>query len=94
MFHSWRGLGEDFDDKPEAGWIIRADQAGQGFAHEAMAASITWFDREHGPQPIVCMISHGNARSLRLAERLGFRPMREAVLPDGDGVKLLVRPAR
>ena len=26
VFHSWRGLGEDFDDKPEAGWIIRADQ--------------------------------------------------------------------
>jgi RimJ/RimL family protein N-acetyltransferase len=93
VFHTWRGLGEDFDDKPEAGWIIRADQTGQGFAYEAMAASIAWFDREYGPQPIVCMISHDNARSLRLAERLGFRPLRDAVLPDGDGVALLVRRA-
>jgi RimJ/RimL family protein N-acetyltransferase len=92
VFHSWRGLGDDFDDRPEAGWTIRADQTGQGFAYEAMAASIGWFDRTFGPRPIVCMISHGNERSWRLAERLGFKPMRDAVLPDGDGVTLLERP--
>ena len=94
VFHSWRGLGEDFDDKPEAGWIIRTDQAGQGFAHEAMAASIGWFERAHGAQPIVCMIAPENTASVRLADKLGFTPMREAILSDGDAVTLLVRPAR
>ena len=30
VFHSFRGLGEDFDDQPEAGWILRHDQVGRG----------------------------------------------------------------
>ena len=29
VFHTLRGLGEDFDDSPEAGWILRHDQVGQ-----------------------------------------------------------------
>ena len=48
VFHSFRGLGEDFDDSPEAGWILRADRVGQGLAREAMAAALAWFEREHG----------------------------------------------
>ena len=38
VFHTFRGLGEDFDDNAEAGWIVAADHAGQGLAHEAMLA--------------------------------------------------------
>lgn len=91
VFHSWRGLGPDFDDSPEAGWILRHDKVGQGLAGEAMAAVLAWFEREHGPRRIVCMIGVGNAPSLRLAEKLGFAPMRDAVLPDGDTVRLLER---
>lgn len=55
VFHSWRGLGEDFDDQPEAGWIVAADKAGQGYAGEAMAAVFAWFDAEHGPRRTVCI---------------------------------------
>ncbi len=91
IFHSWRGLGDDFDDSPEAGWILRHDVAGQGVAREAMEAALTWFAAEHGRQRIVCMIAPGNAPSLRLAERLGFDPFRDARLPDGDEVRLLAR---
>lgn len=93
VFHTFRGLGADFDDSPEAGWILRADRVGRGLAHEAMTAALTWFEREHGRQRIVCMISPGNAPSIRLAEKLGFVPLREAVLPDGDPVRLFERPA-
>ena len=57
VFHSYRGLGEDFDDSPEAGWILRADRVGQGLAHEAMTAALAWFEREHGRRRIVCMIT-------------------------------------
>ena len=92
VFHSWRGLGEDVDDRPEAGWIVRRDQMGRGFASEAMQAVLDWFDREHGPHRIVCAIEHGNERSYRLAERLGFRPLRDAQWPDGATVKLFLRP--
>jgi RimJ/RimL family protein N-acetyltransferase len=93
IFHSWRGVGEDFDDKPEAGWILRHDQVGRGLAREAMEAALAWFEREHGAREIVCMISPGNASSMRLAGRLGFIPTRETALPDGESVQLFARPA-
>lgn len=88
VFHSWRGLGEDVDDYPEAGWILRHDQVGRGIGHEAMTAALDWFEREHGARRIVCMITPGNEPSLRLAAKLGFASMREAVLPDGESVRL------
>lgn len=93
IFHSYRGLGADFDDSPEAGWILRHDVAGQGFAREAMEAALGWFAAEHGPARIVCMITPDNAPSLRLAERLGFHALRDTLLPDGDEVRLLAREA-
>lgn len=93
VFHTWRGLGVDFDDRPEAGWILRRDLQGQGYAREAMSAVLEWFEREHGPRPIVCMISSGNTASETLAGRLGFQPLREAEMPDGTAVGLFERPA-
>jgi RimJ/RimL family protein N-acetyltransferase len=92
IFHSWLGLGDDFDDKPEAGWILRHDQEGRGIAREAMDAVLAWFEAEHGPQAIVCLIELGHARSIRLAGRLGFAPLRDAVLLDGAAVELFARP--
>lgn len=91
VFHSWRGLGADFDDSPEAGWILRHDQVGRGIGYEAMTASLGWFDRAHGPRRVVCMISPANEPSVRLAAKLGFAPMRDAVLPDGETVRLFER---
>jgi RimJ/RimL family protein N-acetyltransferase len=91
VFHSNRGLGEDFDMMPEAGWILAHDQVGKGLASEAMTATFEWFEREHGAQRIVCMISPGNQPSLRMAEKFGFTPMRDAVLPDGEPIRLFER---
>lgn len=92
MFHSWRGLGEDFDDRPEAGWIMRHDHVGRGFAREAMDATLAWFERTHGPRRIGCMVAPENIRSIRLAGQLGFVPLRDATLPDGGSVRLFSRP--
>lgn len=94
VFHAFRGLGEDFDDQPEAGWILRHDQVGRGLAAEAATAAIDWFERTHGARRIVAMIASENAPSQRLAAKLGFTPMREAVLPDGDTVRLFERAPR
>lgn len=90
VFHSWRGLGEDFDDQPEAGWIVAADKVGQGYAGEAMAAIFAWFDAEHGPRRTVCMIDPDNIASIRLAERFGYVPLRDAEF-GGAPVRLFVR---
>jgi RimJ/RimL family protein N-acetyltransferase len=90
VFHTFRGLGEDFDDQPEAGWIIAAEHVGKGLASEAMTAVLDWFERHHGPQRIVCMIAVGNDPSLALAAKFGFTPLRLAEL-GGDPVELLER---
>jgi RimJ/RimL family protein N-acetyltransferase len=92
VFHSWRGLGEDFDDKPEAGWILGESHFGKGIAREAMEAVLDWFDREHGKREVVAMISPDNAPSIKLAQRLGFAPTRLGTLPGGEEtVQLLSR---
>lgn len=91
VFHSYRGLGEDFDDMPEAGWIVAAKHAGKGVAGEAMRAALAWFDERHGPRRVVCMIEPGNAPSIRLAAKLGFAPLRDTELPDGGAVRLFER---
>ena len=91
IFHTFRGLGADFDDHPEAGWIVGAEHVGQGLGGEAMKAVLGWFDREHGRRRIVCMIAMRNEGSLRLADKLGFTPLRQTDLPEGDTVQLLER---
>jgi len=93
VFHSYRGLGEDFDDMPEAGWILAESAVGKGIGFEAMSAALKWFDETYRPRGVVCMIEPGNAPSFALAERLGFRPTRRAALPDGAAVQLLRREA-
>lgn len=72
MFHSLRGFGKGMDDVAEAGWIIARRFWGQGYAREAMAAAIDWFDHAHEAPRITCMIERGNDASVRLAQRLGF----------------------
>ncbi|MXP26541.1 GNAT family N-acetyltransferase [Altererythrobacter indicus] len=93
IFYSWRDLGKDMDGLPEAGWILRHDTAGKGYAHEAMSAIFNWFDEEHG-LPLNCMIDSNNFASIKLAGKLGFKPMREAQLPDGARTQLFHREAK
>ena len=91
VFHTMRGLGEDFDDNPEAGWILRHDHLGQGYGTEVMQAVLAWFERTHGRRRIVCMIAPENQPSLKLAAKLGFIPFRDTELPSGEAVRLLER---
>jgi len=91
VFHSYRGLGPDFDDAAEAGWILARDGVGRGLAREAMEAAFAWFDVAHGPQRAVCMIHPDTVPSLPLAAHFGFTAMRDAVLPTGEDVRLLER---
>jgi RimJ/RimL family protein N-acetyltransferase len=72
VFRSFRGFGQGMDDVPEAGWIIAESAWGKGYAIEAMRAALAWFDREHGPQRIACMIEEGHEASAAIAAKLGF----------------------
>ena len=91
IFRSLRGFGKGLDDVPEAGWIIHRDAWGQGFAKEAMRASLAWFDATHGSQRIACMIEEGHAVSDALAAALGFVRYESHVLEDGATVNLYER---
>lgn len=93
VFHSWRGFGADvgMDDVPEAGWIVRRDWWGKGVASETMEAALRWFDHEHGPKRIACMIEDGNSASERVATRLGFTRCGTHLSEEGaDAVQLLL----
>ena len=93
VFHAFRGLGADFDDQPEAGWIIAVDHVGKGYAREAMEAALDWFEQKHGSQRLICIIETGNEPSFALAARLGFEEVRHAQWPDGSEIVLLARTA-
>ena len=72
VFRSFRGFGQGMDDVPEAGWILAERAWGKGYALEATQAALAWFDREHGPQRIACMIEEGHGASMAIAAKLGF----------------------
>ena len=57
-----RGLGEDFDGVPEAGWVLTTDVHGQGLGREAVAAAHGWFDAQpFGGQSVAMMPGSVNA---------------------------------
>jgi RimJ/RimL family protein N-acetyltransferase len=63
---------------PEMGWSFASDVHGRGFASEALEAALIWGARHFGPSRVVCVIGDGNAASVRLAERHGFRQFARA----------------
>jgi len=89
FFFGARGLGEDFDPYPEAGWVLEPGQHGHGLGLEAARAAHDWFDRVVAGRT-VCMITPDNHRSLRVAEVLGYVPLREEMV-DGTAMVLLTR---
>ncbi|WP_373488648.1 GNAT family N-acetyltransferase [Blastomonas sp.] len=74
-----RGIAE-LEDYPEAGWAIAPDAWGQGLVSEAMAAVMDWSDNVLRAPEARCIIDPGHAASERVAAKLGFEPMAEALL--------------
>lgn len=68
-----RDLAPAFGDAPEVGWVLTPGAQGQGFATEAVRASLEWGQAVWGRRRVVCMIDVANAPSLRVAAKLDFR---------------------
>jgi GrpB-like predicted nucleotidyltransferase (UPF0157 family)/RimJ/RimL family protein N-acetyltransferase len=64
----------------EAGWLLRRDAWGHGYATEAAGACVNWGFAALPIPYITAMIHPDNTRSTQLAGRLGFKPAREDVL--------------
>lgn len=60
-------------DGPEIGWVLSAAAAGVGYATEAVRAAVAWGDRRFGGGRTFCIITPGHAKSIRVAEKAGYR---------------------
>ncbi len=74
---------EGFPER-ELGWLIWADAEGKGFAFEAAQAARNYDYRVFATKTLVSYIEAANARSIRLAERLGAVLDRDAQALDPD----------
>lgn len=89
FFFGSRGLGDDFDPFPEAGWLLDPARQGAGIGLEAARAAHDWFDRVVAGRT-VCMIQPDNTPSLVIAEALGYAALRE-IEHDGALVRIMTR---
>lgn len=89
FFYAKRDLGEDFDAYPEAGWVLCPEAQGHGFGIEAVRAAHDWFDRVVTGQ-LVCMIAPEHDASRRIADALGYKPMRDTTV-EGRAACLMAR---
>ena len=90
FFTGMRGLGADFDDAPEAGWVLTSAVHGQGLGREAVTAAHRWFDAQPFGRGSRAMIEVGHGASLAIARRLGYLEFRQTE-DLGDRVHLLRR---
>ncbi len=90
FFTALRGLGDDFDQSPESGWVLATAAQGQGYGREAVLAAHAWYDAQPFAGRTVAMIERGHGASFRIAEKLGYRTMREVEM-QGDPVTLMER---
>jgi RimJ/RimL family protein N-acetyltransferase len=75
--------------QPELGWALIRGHWGLGYATEAAAAIRDWAHESRSIDLLVSLISPGNARSQRVAERLGATPT-ETVRPEGASHEAVV----
>jgi RimJ/RimL family protein N-acetyltransferase len=73
-----REMTPSFGDAPEAGWVMTTESHGKGYATEALRAAVAWSDESLQAPRTVCMIHPENPRSIRVAEKCGYREERVA----------------
>jgi RimJ/RimL family protein N-acetyltransferase len=78
--------------EPEIGWMVVREAEGRGIAHEAAQALRAWAYDRLGWTTLVSYIDPANARSIRLAERLGARLDPAAVRPEGESCLVYRHP--
>jgi len=58
---------------PEIGWVLAPRAHGRGYATEAVRAVVAWGDERFGSTRTVCLIHPENLRSVRVAEKCGYK---------------------
>jgi RimJ/RimL family protein N-acetyltransferase len=84
----------------EVGWTVARPHWGKGYAPEAARASCEWAHDELGARHVISLIEPSNARSIRVAEKLGetvegrFQLREFDLLVYGTGLPLSDSPGR
>ena len=76
---------------PEAGWVLAPWAHGQGFATEAVRAALAWADANLAAPRTVCLIAPGNAASVNVAAKCGYRELSPGTYK-GEPTVLYERP--
>jgi RimJ/RimL family protein N-acetyltransferase len=82
LFEFQRDMQPSIRGEPEMGWIFDRSVHGQGIAFEACARALLWADEMLGAPSYPAIISLENAASMKLAERLGFKRLDDAIYRD------------
>jgi RimJ/RimL family protein N-acetyltransferase len=77
-----RDIQPPLGDAPEGGWVLATWAHGKGFATEAMIAAHAWLEAARGKERTVCVIDADHARSVRVAEKCGYREYARAPYKD------------
>ena len=57
---------------PEAGWAMKADAQGLGYASEAVAMMLEWADVELMHPTTACIMNPGHFASINVARKSGY----------------------
>jgi RimJ/RimL family protein N-acetyltransferase len=68
-----RAIEPPLTDMPELGWVLTPRFHGKGLASEAVRTVIAWGDSNFHGLRTACIIHPEHVRSLRVAEKCGFR---------------------
>lgn len=87
-FH--RDIEPPLGESKEAGWVLAPSAHGKGYATEAVRAALRWAEDRFGPERVVCIMDPGNAASLKVAHKCGFREFARGTLR-GEPTRMLER---
>jgi RimJ/RimL family protein N-acetyltransferase len=88
-----REIEPSLEGVPEIGWVLTPQGHGRGFATEAARAALAWGDAQFGRARTACIIAPGNAASIRVAEKCGYREFRRTTYKDRPTI-MFVRESR
>lgn len=60
------------EDLPEAGWVLKSEAHGQGYATEAVTRVLEWADSQLNFEKTVCLFDPAHAASIAVADKVGY----------------------
>lgn len=67
-----RDTSPSIEGEPEAGWVLRSDAHGKGYATEVVARMLQWADAELSSEKTVCIVDPSHSGSINVAKKNGY----------------------